>query len=156
MMRVTVILLCAVLLGGCERPAAKPAQASPEVELRAANAEYNRALIDGDAGKLDGFYTEDYRIIGDDGEVYDRKDRIHFMSRIVDLLQARGDDVQVATLAADSAVLTGRFSGRYRMDGKDTDFAERFTTVWVREGGAWRVRHEHVSMIPPADRPPER
>jgi ketosteroid isomerase-like protein len=51
-------------------------------------------------------------------------------------------------LGPDAALLTGRFKGRYRMGGKEADFTERYTSVWVREGKDWRVKHEHASLVP--------
>jgi ketosteroid isomerase-like protein len=70
------------------------------------------------------------------------------MTQEVDLLNARGDDVKVTMLGPDSALVTGRFVGRYRYKGKEEDFTERYTSVWVRKDRQWRVRHEHASLVP--------
>lgn len=152
-MRSTLILFSAVLLAACDRPAAKnddPARGNPVAELRATNAAYDKALVDGDVAALNRFYADDFRIIDDDGGVHDKQNQIQFMTEKVDLLNARGDDVEVTLLGPNAALVTGRFSGRYRMDGKEIDFSERYTSVWVRHGDEWRVRHEHTSMMPTA------
>lgn len=149
-MRSKLILVAALLLAGCDRPAAdreSTSQGNAEAELRAANAAYDKALIDGDSAALDRFYASDFQIIDDDGKVHDKQNQIQFMTEKVDLLNARGDDVQVTMLGPESALVTGRFSGRYRMDGKEADFRERYTSVWIREDGRWQVRHEHTSML---------
>jgi hypothetical protein len=49
-------------------------------------------------------------------------------------------------LAPDAALVTGRLTGRYRMDKRESDFVELYTGVWVRQGETWRVRHEHGSL----------
>ncbi|HEU4497971.1 MAG TPA: DUF4440 domain-containing protein, partial [Sphingomicrobium sp.] len=54
----------------------------------------------------------------------------------------------VAMLGPDAALVTGRFIGRYRYKGTETDFTERYTSIWVRDGERWRVMHEHTSIQP--------
>jgi hypothetical protein len=51
-------------------------------------------------------------------------------------------------LAPDAALVTGRLTGRYRMDKRESDFVELHTGVRVRQGDTWRVRHEHGSLVP--------
>lgn len=150
-MRGTLILFSAVLLASCDRPAPgqdNAAKANAAAELKAANAEYDKALIDGDAAALDRFYTADFRIIDDDAQIHDRTDQIAFMTKSLDLLDAKSEDVQIRMLGPDAALLTGRFSGRYRLEGKENAFTERYTSIWVRDRGRWRIRHEHSSVVP--------
>ncbi|MBA3527462.1 MAG: nuclear transport factor 2 family protein [Pseudomonadota bacterium] len=117
-------------------------------ELEAANAAYDRALVAGDAAALAKVYTDDFQIIDDDAAIHGKQQQIEFMTTKVDLLDAKADDVRVTMLGPDSALLTGRFTGRYRMDGKENDFTERYTSVWVRKHGEWKVKHEHASLLP--------
>lgn len=123
-------------------------------ELETANAAYDRALIAGDAAALAKVYTDDFQIIDDDGAIHGKQDQIDFMTTKLDLLNAEGDDIKVTMLGPDSALLTGRFTGRYRMDGKENDFTERYTSVWVRKDGQWKVRHEHASLVPKPEAAP--
>ena len=150
-MRLTTILIAATLVSACALRTADPATA--ERELRAANAAYDKALIDGDADALDSFYTADFQIIDDDADVHGKADQISFMTTQLDLLSARSDDVRVKILAADAALVTGRFAGRYRLEGKENDFTERYTSIWVREDGDWKIRHEHSSIVPKPEAP---
>ena len=149
-MRAAYCLAPLLLLVACREAA--PDESAVRKALLAVNAAYDQALIDGDAAALDRFYTADFRIIDDDAEVHGKRDQIEFMTKSVDLLSATTDDIRVTMLGPDSALLTGRFQGRYRMAGKEADFTERYTSVWVREGEDWRVKHEHASLVPA--RPP--
>ena len=146
MMRATPLLAALALLGACHQGGRD--QASAGSALRAANAQYDKALVDGDAAALERYYTDDFQRFGNDGQVHGKKDQIAAMTREVDLREARSDEVMVTMLGRDSALVTGRVSGRYRYRGKDDDFTERFTSVWVRDGDRWRVRHEHASLLP--------
>ena len=122
--------------------------ASSTAGLEAANAAYDRALIDGNAEALSRLYTDDFTIIDDEANLRGKQDQIRTMTEVIDLLEARSDDVRVEPLGPDAAMLTGRFTGRYRVDGKENTFTERYTSIWVREGGEWKVRHEHASVLP--------
>ncbi len=66
------------------------------------------------------------------------------MTEQVDLIHAKTDDVRVRMLSPDAALLTGR----YRLDGREADFTERYTSIWVRDRGKWRLTHEHSSTVP--------
>jgi ketosteroid isomerase-like protein len=145
-MRAIQYLAPLLLLSACE--AAAPDDSSVKQQLIAANAAYDKALLNGDAAALRRVYADDFQIISDDAEVHDKADQIQFMTTKVDLLQARSDDLKVAVLGPDAALVTGRFVGRYRMDGKENDFTERYTSVWVRDGKEWRIKHEHASLVP--------
>ncbi len=145
-MRAIHYLVPLLVLAACQKPA--PDEAAARQGLLAANASYDKALVDGDAAALERFYTDDFSIIDDDAGIHGKREQIDFMTKTVDLLDAKSDGVRVTMLGPDSAMLTGRFVGRYRMDGKEAAFTERYTSVWVREGEAWRVRHEHASLVP--------
>ena len=140
------LLLAALVIGGCAKPPEDAATA--QRALLAANAAYDRALIAGDAAALDRFYADDFRLIDDDGDIHDKRGQIAFMTRTIDLLQASSDDIKVSMLGPDAALVTGRLTGSYRAEGKQADFIERYTSIWVRDGDRWRLKHEHSSLSP--------
>lgn len=145
-MRLTTPIFATLFLIGCAQSA--PDQKAATEAVIAANAAKDEAMIARDAAALGAFYTDDYRVIDDKAAIHDKKDQVEFMTQQVELLEARSDEVRVTMLAPDAALVTGRLTGRYRMDGKEAGFTERYTGVWVREGEKWRVRHEHGSMVP--------
>lgn len=150
-MRNTLLIIVAAATAGCMRD---PSPDSPDSGLWAANAAYDRALIAGDAAALANVYTGDFTIIDDDGNVHGKQDQIRTMTQVIDLVEARSDDVKVTALGSNAALLTGRFTGRYRMGGKESSFTERYTSIWVNQEGGWKVRHEHASMVPKPEATP--
>ena len=153
-MRFAAALVAALSLSACDLRSADPT--TVERELLAANAEYDQALIEGDAVKLDRFYSDDFQIIDDDAGIHGKRDQIDFMTEQVDLQQASSDDIKVTILGPEAAMLTGRFIGRYQYQGKENDFTERYTSIWVRQNGEWRVKHEHASLVPKPEAPDTR
>lgn len=144
-MRAAVLLVGLSVLAGCGEPEAETH--STERMLEAANAEKDRAMVAGDAAALENFYTADYHLIDDDGEVHDKRSQVEFMTRDADLISAASSDVQVRMLGKNAALVTGRVRGKYRQDGRESPFDQRFTTIWVTEDSQWRVRHEHSSEV---------
>lgn len=147
-MRAKALIVIIGLMSACSDDSTDHVAA--EAALRAANAQYDLALIEGDAAALNRFYADDFRIISDDAEISDKKEQIRFMTQEVDLVEARSDDVRLDMLGPDSALMTGRFTGRYRYKGEEKDFVERYTAIWAREGENWRLKHEHSSIQPKA------
>ena len=141
-MRLATAIMGALLLTACEK-AGQDEQEDQRVAIEAvtaANAAKDRAMIARNADALASFYTQDYQVIDSRAETHDKKNQVDFMTRSVELLRADSDQVKVEMLAPDAALVTGRLTGRYRMDGKESDFVERYTGVWVK--------HEHGSMQP--------
>jgi uncharacterized protein (TIGR02246 family) len=50
----------------------------------------------------------------------------------------------------DTAVLTYNASSTVSMGGRTMNYTSKMTSVYVRQGGAWRVVHGHESMNPGA------
>ena len=150
-MRALTLVVATGLLAACNQHSTQ--QDNPEDQLIAANARYDQALVAGDAAALNRYYTDDFQRFGNDGAVHDKKDQLRFMTEEVDLLNARGDDLKVTMLGPDSALVTGRIAGRYRYKGNEENFTERYTSVWTRKDGQWRVRHEHASLLPESKEP---
>lgn len=145
-MRFLFAIAAAALLSACADRA--PDQEEAKRSLIAANEAYDQALIKQDAPALERIYADDFQIIDDDAKVHSKASQIQFMTKELDLLSARTDDVKVRMLGTNAALLTGRFSGRYRLGGKEADFVERYTSVWTRDGKDWRLSHEHSSVVP--------
>jgi len=138
-------LLALLVLSACE--ASKDDAAAPVKMLVAANAAKDQAMVTGDRSALENFYAAGYEVIDDDGNVHDKRAQVEFITKSIDLLDARSDDVRVSMLGKNVALVTGRMNGRYRQSGNEKSFAERYTSIWVNEDSQWRVRHEHSSTI---------
>jgi uncharacterized protein (TIGR02246 family) len=57
------------------------------------------------------------------------------------------DDVRVRGYG-DAAIVTGRSSGPYRIDGREMNSSGRFTHIYVKRGGRWVMVGMHNSSIP--------
>ena len=145
-MRVPALIAALVLLSACEDGGSNRASAEPA--LRAAHAQHEKALVAGDAAALNRVYANDYRIIDYEAKIGDKQQQIGMMTKEADLLHGRSDELRISMLGQDHALITSRFTGRYRYQGEEHDFIERVSSLWVRDGENWRLKHEHMSMQP--------
>jgi uncharacterized protein (TIGR02246 family) len=153
MKKTIVVPLLAMMVSACAPERDRVAGPAHESSLLAANAEYDRAIINADAAALDQIYADDFSFVGAKAEQRNKQEQIrHMTDGTIRLLYARSDDISVRRLGSDHALLTGRFTGRYRAGDKDISFIERYSSVWTRHGSRWRLRHEHSSFVPEGSR----
>ena len=118
-----------------------------EQELLRANREYDEALVRRDIAVLERLYSDEFVYTTPDGEVRNRAQQLTFM-RTGDLRLESGqsNDVRVRVYG-NTAVMTGRFTATGKFRGKDIDIRERYTAVWVKREGRWRLVAEQGNLI---------
>jgi ketosteroid isomerase-like protein len=147
------LTLLTLAVGACAPVRDEVSSPATENDLLAANAEYDRAIIEADRAALDRIYATDFSFVGDKAELRNKDAQIrHLTSGSIRLLYAQSDDIAVRRLGPSHALLIGRFTGRYRAGSNEISFVERYSSVWTREGSRWRLRHEHSSFVPESDR----
>jgi uncharacterized protein (TIGR02246 family) len=135
-------------------PARALSAQNPESTVRAAVAEYNRAMEAKDLPALKALlapdivlYEHSVRNIGiDDVWEHHLKPEVSAFEN----MRATFTDVRVAA-TPDMALVTRQYSIQATMNGKPIDAKGNETMVWVRRDGAWRVAHIHYSH--PCPRP---
>jgi ketosteroid isomerase-like protein len=115
--------------------------------LLRANREYDEALVRGDAEALERIYADEFVYTTFDGEVRDKSRQLAFTrSGDLKLESGRSDDVRVRVYG-NAAVMTGRFTARGQFRGERIDVRERYTAVWVKSRGRWRLVAEQGNEI---------
>jgi len=62
------------------------------------------------------------------------------------LESGQGDDVKIR-IYKNTVVMTGRFIAKGKFRGKNIDIRERYTPVWVKKDGHWRLVAEQGNEI---------
>lgn len=134
----TLILLAPVLLAGQEEPNVAKLRAL-EVELTDA---YRLRQIDHLASLLD----EDFVITFEDGSTYSKTGYISYSATP----SARIDVAEVSDLKirlhGNTAVMTGAYHERGEDKGEAYDYHDRFTDVWMKKDGKWRLIASHYGI----------
>jgi len=62
------------------------------------------------------------------------------------LESGQSDEVRVKVYG-NTAVMTGRFTAKGKLIDKNIDIRERYTAVWVKRRGRWRLVAEQGNLI---------
>jgi ketosteroid isomerase-like protein len=151
--RVSTVLILMSLANTDLRPQAKD---TPKVTESAAVREvlemkrqYDVALMRADSAWFEEAFVDDYLLILGDATTYTKSEYIkQLTSRELIWQTATGQDQRVR-IYGNTAVATGRFSGKGLLNGKPFTTDERFTSVWIKRDGRWQAVSEHTVCLRP-------
>jgi len=127
----------------------KVAESAAAREVLEMKRQYDVALMRADSGWFEKAFVDDYLLILGDATTYTKSEYIRQLtSRELIWDTATGQDERVR-IYGDTAVVTGRFSGKGRLNGKPFTTDERFTSVWIKRNGRWRAVSEHTVCLRP-------
>src|ERR1041385_8192698 len=112
-------------------------------EIRKVDRERIRAQVNADAAELDRIYADDFIGIGPSGTLRTKKEVLaDFTSGSLKFQSITTDDVRIRVYG-NAAVETGLSTLKGRDAGKTVPEENRFTRVWIKQGGRWRLVSNH-------------
>jgi uncharacterized protein (TIGR02246 family) len=143
---VLVLTAASIALGQKQR-ARRPSRRSADQVIRQVDHERIQAQIGADAAALDRIYADDFIGIGPSGTVRTKAQVIaDFTSGDLKFQSIITDDVQVRVYG-NTAVETGRSTMIGQDKGKAVPRDNRFTRVWIKQQGRWRLVSNHYSSL---------
>jgi ketosteroid isomerase-like protein len=151
MNRMLVIAVIIVALGSLtvgQTKSARRTQTATVVEgIRKLDQERIQAQIHADAAALDRIYADDFIGIGPSGTVRTKPQVLaDFTSGDLRFQSISTEDVQVRVYG-NTAVETGRSIMNGQDKGQVVPRDNRFTRVWVKKQGHWRLVANHYSIL---------
>ena len=142
----SVLVLTAISIAlGQEQNASRDQRSSVEQAIRQLDNERIQAQIGADAVVLDRIYAEDFIGVGPSGTVRTKPQVISdFTSGTLKFQSITTDEVQVR-IYENTAVETGLSTMVGQDKGKAVPRDTRFTRVWVKQQGHWRLVANHYS-----------
>ena len=142
-----VVILAATSIALAQKQSAKREQTTNvEQTIRQVDNERIQAQIHADAVALDRLYADDFIGVGPSGTVRTKPQVIaDFTSRDLTFQSITTDDVQVRVYG-NTAVETGLSTMIGQDKGKTVPRDTRFTRVWVKQRGRWRLVANHYSI----------
>ena len=142
-----LVLTTATISLGQEQSARRDQKSSIEQAIRQVDHERIQAQIGADAVALDRIYADDFIGIGPSGTVRTKAQVISdFTSGDLKFQSITTDDVHVRVYG-NTAVETGRSIMSGQDKGKVVPRDNRFTRVWVKQRGRWRLVANHYSLL---------
>ena len=122
-------------------------QKSTVVQVIKVDHERIQAQISADRAALDRIYADDFIGIGPSGTVRTKPQVLSdFTSGTLKFQSIEIDDVQVR-IYGNTAVETGRSTMHGQDKNKTVPVDNRFTRVWVKQSGRWRLVANHYSLL---------
>jgi uncharacterized protein (TIGR02246 family) len=150
-MRRTLVIAVLALIAPCitlgqKQSASRPQTSSVEQTIRQLDTERIQAQIGADAVALDRIYADDFIGVGPSGTVRTKTQVISdFTSGALKFYSITTDEVQVRVYE-NTVVETGLSTMVGYDKGKAVPRDTRFTRVWVKQQGRWRLVANHYSL----------
>ena len=141
-----VLVLTVVPMGVAQKQSAMGShQTNVEEVIKKLDNERIQAQIHADGTALDRIYADDFIGVGPSGTVRTKPQVMSdFTSGELKFQSITTDDVQVRVYG-NTAVETGRSTMIGQDKGKNVPRDTRFTRVWVKQQGRWRLVANHYS-----------
>ena len=127
----TVAVLLAVAL---QAPQADPVREFSEIERNLA-----AAYMRGDRAFVNDLLTDDWTSTDYTGRIWTKANVLALFGPGGPTFTKSEIDVDRVRLLGDVAVVTGRSVSGARVDGRDVNVTQRFTDIYVKRDGRWRV-----------------
>jgi len=136
-----------ILLAAVSTYAQSPSPSGVVEEIRKVDRERIQAQVNADSAALDRIYADDFVGIGPSGTVRTKKDVLaDFASGTLKFQSITTDEVRIRVYG-NAAVETGLSTMKGQDAGKVVPEENRFTRVWIKQGGRWRLVANHYSNV---------
>ena len=148
MLVISAVIVALVPVAFGQKQSARRAQTENVAEkIRRLDTERIQAQIHADALALDRIYADDFIGIGPSGTVRTKPQVLaDFTSHDLKFQSITTDDVRIRVYG-NTAVETGRTTTVGQDKGKVVPRDNRFTRVWIRRQGRWRLVANHYSTL---------
>ena len=149
LLRLGAVVLLAVSLVGSSRAQELTGDKAEQVkkEILKIEEERSQALERGDIATLDRILADDYVYVNVFGELNAKSVRLATTKSGVSKHESLKEDDFRVHVYGDTVVMTGRASGVVNYRGKINNKDRRFTNVYIKQGGQWRLVSHQATTI---------
>ncbi len=121
--------------------------AAAEKQVATLSKQYREAAIKGDTEAMDALLSDDWVVIGPDGNLVSKAQDIrNFKDGSVAFEAMDPSEVKVRVYG-DAAVVTSRLHAKLKMKGEKIDNHVRVSEFYAKQGGKWRCVSAQVTSI---------
>lgn len=143
-----VVTVAFVSLVGTQMAAAQGTDEAEQQEILQLQDEWNQALVRKDVRFIRQLYDDNLAYTSTQGVMLTKPQLIElYESGVLTFYRMSHEDLKVK-IFGNTAVLTGRSTSKMEYKGRVSYGPRRFTNVFVKKGGQWRLVAHHVSLIP--------
>jgi ketosteroid isomerase-like protein len=150
-MKRIAIAACVVVLvfavASIAQTPAQPTSGSVEQELIKLEQDWAIAGVKSDVAFLDRILAEDWVFTDPEGVVWTKTQSQAALKSGEDIITSAVNDDMKVRVYGDTAVVTGRWTGKETLKGKDIGGQSRWTDTWIKKAGRWQCVATHASKI---------
>ena len=122
---------------------------TPDTEMIELEARLRAAQLDADVAALDALISSDLLFTGPDGQLGTKEQDLDaHRSGIVRFKEHEPEELRVRRIGTNVAVVALKARLAVEVAGTLIRGTHRYTRVWAREKGTWRVVGGHVAAVP--------
>jgi peptidylprolyl isomerase len=152
---IAVVMLAVPLIVTAQTKSKRPAPRkqtkqqppSPDQALKLLETQWMEAFKNRDGAALDRILADDFIFTDDEGQVHNKTEYIKAATQLIKVESYTLDDVATRTAGA-TGVVTGKWTGKVAIGGKDASGEFRFTDTFVKRLGRWQVLASQDTRIP--------
>ena len=138
MRTIVVAVITMFVTSGLTMAQPKPAAGGDEAALKAIEEKWDAASVKGDVATLSSMFADSFISTSTEGKVRTKADLLAQIKSGETKYQASKVDDMKVYLYGDTAIVSGRWKGKFTEKGKAIDSTERFTDTFVRQNGQWK------------------
>jgi len=138
-----LVLVCVV---GIWSALASAQQVADAATIRALEVKWAEAYKLRQLALLSSLLDDNYVCTFEDGSVFGKFGVISYIAKPSEHVEVADMSDLKITMHAETAVVTGAYHEHGISDGKPHDYHDRFTDVWMRVRGNWKLIASHYSI----------
>ena len=127
--------------------AMQPESGDEVAEFRQIEQNLAAAYLRGDRAFVDALLTDDWTSTDYRGRIWTKANVLAMFDGQRPPMTKAEIDVDRVRLLGEVAIVTGRSVSAGQVDGRAVNVTQRFTDIYVRRGGRWRVIASHGTQV---------
>lgn len=137
----------ALALAAAFAVALQPAPGGEVAEFRQIAQNLAAAYLKGDRAFVDALLTDDWTSTDYRGRSWTKADVLAMFDGRRPPMTKAEIDVDRVRLLGDIAIVTGRSESAGEVDGRAVSITQRYTDIYVRQDGRWRIVTSHGTQV---------
>jgi ketosteroid isomerase-like protein len=126
---------------------AKPKDSTVEQALIKLENDWNDASMKRDVVALGRILADDFIFTDPDGVMWTKAQDLEMLKSGEDVVTSAVSTDMKVRVYGNAAIVTGRYTAKEELKGKDISGTSAFTDTWVKRSGSWQCVATHTSKV---------
>ena len=142
-----ILIFLVMATAGCKTKPPEQISSNSNAEMLSQERVWTEAFKNRDKEALAHILADKFVFTDETGQVYNKDQYIGAVMGVIKV-ESYTVDKATALVHGDTGIVTGRWTGKLSVDGKDASGDFRFTDVFIHRGGRWQVIASQDTRVP--------